>query len=325
MSWKRSKEKKLEKQIAACEIKAPSDGLVVYANDPTRAFSSNTPRSRKGRQVRERQKIFSLPDISQMQVNTKVHESQINKLKPGHEGEDPRRRVLERDAGRHGDRRGAPARLDQLLQLGHQGLHDQGQDRSAAAGAQAGHDRRGDDPGRPLRQGADGAGAGDAANSTARTTSPRRSTIASCKTEVELGLSNEKYVEIMKGVKEGDVVAMSPMSLMTDEEKRKAFGSAAKATQARLGRRKRPPTRRLRRRRAAAGAAQARSSAVAGAPGKGADRRPKARRAGKAQGKGGARQRPACDGEDSRAGGDERSLFARHRRREERNLQERPA
>ena len=28
------KEKKLERQIAACEIKAPSDGLVVYANDP---------------------------------------------------------------------------------------------------------------------------------------------------------------------------------------------------------------------------------------------------------------------------------------------------
>ena len=47
-------------------------------------------------------------------------------------------------------------------------------------------------------------------------------------TEVELGVSNEKYVEVLKGLKEGDVVAMSPMSLMTDEEKRKAFGSASK-------------------------------------------------------------------------------------------------
>ncbi len=51
---------------------------------------------------------------------------------------------------------------------------------------------------------------------------------ASSQTEVELGVSNEKYVEVMKGLKEGDVVAMSPMSLMTDEEKRKAFGSASK-------------------------------------------------------------------------------------------------
>ena len=49
-------------------------------------------------------------------------------------------------------------------------------------------------------------------------------------TEVELGLSNEKFVEIKKGVKEGDIVAMSPISLMTEEEKRNAFGSTGKAT-----------------------------------------------------------------------------------------------
>ena len=47
-------------------------------------------------------------------------------------------------------------------------------------------------------------------------------------TDVELGVSNEKYVEVLKGLNEGDVVAMSPISLMTDEEKRNAFGSAAK-------------------------------------------------------------------------------------------------
>jgi hypothetical protein len=47
-------------------------------------------------------------------------------------------------------------------------------------------------------------------------------------TDVELGVSNEKYVEVLKGLSEGDVVAMSPMSLMTDAEKQKAFGSASK-------------------------------------------------------------------------------------------------
>ena len=92
-SWKSSKEKKLEQQIANCKIMAPSDGLVVYANDPTRAFGSNQPQIEEGATVRERQKIFSLPDITQMQVNTKVHESQIDKVKPGHEGADPRRRL----------------------------------------------------------------------------------------------------------------------------------------------------------------------------------------------------------------------------------------
>ncbi len=75
-----SKCKKLEKQIANCDIKATVDGLVVYANDPNRAFGSNHPQIEEGATVRERQKIFSLPDITRMQVNTKVHESHIDKL-----------------------------------------------------------------------------------------------------------------------------------------------------------------------------------------------------------------------------------------------------
>jgi HlyD family secretion protein len=75
-----SKRKKLERQIAACRILAPADGLVVYANDPGRAFGGNRPQIEEGATVRERQKIFSLPDVTRMQVNTKVHESQIDKL-----------------------------------------------------------------------------------------------------------------------------------------------------------------------------------------------------------------------------------------------------
>ena len=47
-------------------------------------------------------------------------------------------------------------------------------------------------------------------------------------TEVELGVSNEKFVEVIKGLNDGDVVALNPMSLMTEDEKRKAFGSASK-------------------------------------------------------------------------------------------------
>jgi HlyD family secretion protein len=78
-----SKEKKLEKQILNCDIKAPADGLVIYANDPNRAFRGGRPQIEEGATVRERQKIFSLPDITRMQVNAKIHESQIHKLSPG--------------------------------------------------------------------------------------------------------------------------------------------------------------------------------------------------------------------------------------------------
>ncbi len=43
-----SKEKKLDRQIKACKIVAPSDGLVVYANDPTRSFGSSQPQIEEG-------------------------------------------------------------------------------------------------------------------------------------------------------------------------------------------------------------------------------------------------------------------------------------
>ena len=77
------KARKLERQILNCDILAPTDGLVVYANDPMRPVEGNAVQIEEGATVRERQKIFSLPDITRMQVNTKVHESQTNKLARG--------------------------------------------------------------------------------------------------------------------------------------------------------------------------------------------------------------------------------------------------
>ena len=76
----KSRESKLERSIAACTLIAPDDGLVVYANDPNRA--GRPPVIEEGATVRERQKIFSLPDISQLQVNLKVNESQIDRVAP---------------------------------------------------------------------------------------------------------------------------------------------------------------------------------------------------------------------------------------------------
>ena len=79
----KAKEAKLERQIKNCKLYAPNDGLVVYANDPNRFGGSNAPQVEEGATVRERQKIFSLPDVTRMRVNTKVHESMINMITPG--------------------------------------------------------------------------------------------------------------------------------------------------------------------------------------------------------------------------------------------------
>jgi multidrug resistance efflux pump len=75
--------KKLEKQLAHCVIKAPQNGMVVYAND-TRSRSGTTEATiQEGAQVRFTQSIIRLPDLSRMQVRMTVHESKVDQIKTG--------------------------------------------------------------------------------------------------------------------------------------------------------------------------------------------------------------------------------------------------
>jgi len=81
----REKYEKLQRQIEACIIKAPRDGLVVYANNRSGGFrgASNEPLIYEGAKVRERQAIINLPDITRMQVNARIHESKISMVRDG--------------------------------------------------------------------------------------------------------------------------------------------------------------------------------------------------------------------------------------------------
>jgi RND family efflux transporter MFP subunit len=71
---------RLKRQLENCKVKAPQDGILVYAKD--RWFDSSS-RIRAGAVVYFRQGLFSLPDLSQLQIKVKVHEAMIKKVKPG--------------------------------------------------------------------------------------------------------------------------------------------------------------------------------------------------------------------------------------------------
>lgn len=73
---------KLQRQIAGCTIKAPAPGLVVYSSsgDP---FRGRERRIEEGAAVYERQSIISLPDTSEMVAEISVHESSVDKVRPG--------------------------------------------------------------------------------------------------------------------------------------------------------------------------------------------------------------------------------------------------
>lgn len=81
-----SKLQRLERQLLNCEIKAPQNGIVIYANDQGggRGFSSSSGvKIEEGATVRESQTILRLPDLSNMQVKMTVHESKVERLKVG--------------------------------------------------------------------------------------------------------------------------------------------------------------------------------------------------------------------------------------------------
>lgn len=75
---------RLQKQLDKCVIKAPQDGILVYSKD---RFWDASSRMQAGAMVHFHQNLFTLPDLSQMQVKVKIHESMVKKIVKGQKAE----------------------------------------------------------------------------------------------------------------------------------------------------------------------------------------------------------------------------------------------
>jgi RND family efflux transporter MFP subunit len=222
----KTKQEKLAKQIDKCKLFAPGDGLIVYANEQGR-FGSNQAMIEEGAAVRERQRIFSLPDISKMQVNTKVHESMVDRIRQGLKSRIrvdafPQQQldgtvkniqplpdannffssdikvyttIVTIDNGHSGLRPGMTAQVEILVSQ----LED-----VLSIPVQAILEYKGKDY------------------------VYVRTAAGPVRKEVKLGTSNDKLIEIKEGLTAGEEVALSPGSLMTDAEKREAFSVSVK-------------------------------------------------------------------------------------------------
>lgn len=74
-----------KKQLEATKIHAPQDGLVVYSSGGGGGggrFSSESM-IEEGAVVRNRQELIKLPDVSEMKLQVKIHESHIIQIRPG--------------------------------------------------------------------------------------------------------------------------------------------------------------------------------------------------------------------------------------------------
>lgn len=77
-----NKHERLLTQIKACKIYATQDGQVVYANTRD-GRQQDQVLIEVGAAVRERQPIINLPDLDNMKVNARIHESRISMVRPG--------------------------------------------------------------------------------------------------------------------------------------------------------------------------------------------------------------------------------------------------
>ncbi len=74
----------IESQIKKCEILAPADGQVVYANETNSGRGGGQEIIiQAGTAVRERQVIVRLPDPHKMQVKVRVNESRVDRVREG--------------------------------------------------------------------------------------------------------------------------------------------------------------------------------------------------------------------------------------------------
>jgi HlyD family secretion protein len=65
-------------QVEACTVRAPHDGFVIYARPQGR-----DPGVDLGVPVRQRQKLFTLPDLSRMEIQALLHETVVSRVSPG--------------------------------------------------------------------------------------------------------------------------------------------------------------------------------------------------------------------------------------------------
>lgn len=79
----KSKYEKLQRQIVNTKIYAPRAGLVVYATSARASFRGNQEPLDEGQTVRERQELIYLPTADAMVAVVQVHESNLKKLRLG--------------------------------------------------------------------------------------------------------------------------------------------------------------------------------------------------------------------------------------------------
>ncbi len=70
----------IEKEIDKCYLRAPQSGMVVYYVEERARWAQTPTMIAQGESVKEGQKLMSIPNLRQMQVNARVHEAMVSRV-----------------------------------------------------------------------------------------------------------------------------------------------------------------------------------------------------------------------------------------------------
>ncbi|MCE5186809.1 MAG: HlyD family efflux transporter periplasmic adaptor subunit [Planctomycetaceae bacterium] len=74
---------KLTQQLAACTVRATVPGLVIYASGSRGRFGGSRSYIEVGQQIRERETIMTITNAEEKDVDVKVHETNVDKIRIG--------------------------------------------------------------------------------------------------------------------------------------------------------------------------------------------------------------------------------------------------
>ncbi len=216
-AYKKEKERyeRYTAQLDKCKIYAPQDGMVAYATEEGRWNRGAV--IEEGAFVRERQEILSIPNLSRMQVNTAVHESVLDQVKPG------LRAVIRVDAFTERTYNGTVKSVAVLPDQGGWLASDTKVYKTIVTI---------DEEVTQLKPGMTAVVEIDIEQLTDVLSVPIQAIVQRAdknwcyvrvdsqldKREVTLGKTNDKFVEVKQGLVEGDAVVLNPMSLVDEQD-----------------------------------------------------------------------------------------------------------
>jgi multidrug efflux pump subunit AcrA (membrane-fusion protein) len=221
--------KDLLDQIKLCKIYAPHAGIVVYyIPEQTRGgFGSNQSVVAQGEPVQYGQTLMRIPDLSHMLVNLRVHEAFINHVRPGLPCTIRVDAVGSRMLKAHVKSVAAAAAQqdwmspDVKVYQSYIEIDDSVEQLMLKPGLSAVATIYTEVKAEhvlaiPLQAFLPPVEKGDKPHAFVMTpTGPERR-------DLELGMTDEKFIEVKSGLKEGDALVLNPRSLLSDKEKKAA-------------------------------------------------------------------------------------------------------